>query len=115
MKGEWRVSTRLKEIVQQIPSFIQEVKGSEGNLEKFYGRYHLGQFYELSNWPQSISFASEEQDEADPQMFYTRVAVVTETCFLLFEPKPEHENESTKQGLLLAWATLVSIEKIQRF
>jgi len=115
VKSDWKVATKLFQIVQQIPIFIQEVKLAEEDNDRFFGRYHLGSYYELSMWSQKNGYACEEQDEADPSVFYKRFVVLTEISILLFEPRIGHEHETQKQGLLVAWATLLSLDSLKRY
>jgi hypothetical protein len=59
---------------------------------------------------ESKIFECEEQDEQDEELFYQRLLVVTPTAVLIMEPQKNMKG----MGLLLAWATLQSLDKLRR-
>jgi hypothetical protein len=103
------VATKIYQIVQSIPQFIQEVKIAEDDSYKFFGSYHLGSNHEIQG--SKNSFRCEEQDPTDQSVFYKRVCVLTELCMLIYEPCQSNPGE----GILMAWATLLSLNKLNRF
>lgn len=70
MRSEWRVIKKIHQIVQYIPDFIDEVIETEDEM-KVFGTFHLGNYYEISNWGlsgmnrDSRVFECQEQDEQD--------------------------------------------------
>jgi hypothetical protein len=53
LKGDWKVTNRLYEMVSYIPEFVVDVliaQQENGMLMHVYGEFHLGNLYEMSNW-----------------------------------------------------------------
>lgn len=76
-----------------------------------FGTFHLGYLYNIdATWSPAQIYQCEEQDEKDEELFYPRTVVITPTALLLFE---QHKHQKTL-GMLIAWATLHSLDRVRR-
>jgi hypothetical protein len=53
LKSDWKITKKLHEMIAYIPEFVVDVLIAEKDNKlqvNVHGTFHLGNFYELSNW-----------------------------------------------------------------
>jgi hypothetical protein len=116
VKINWTPSLTVSELINRLPEFVvsptqNDTVASLSTLDPLdIGQFHLGRPIHLETWDFQPHMSIFRCQELDQTLQKVRLLAVTQTVIIQLEPSPHHP----LFGHMLSWASLYSLENIQR-
>lgn len=107
----WTPSLTLSDIVRRLPEFINASVVNVPLLDPLeIGQFHLGQPISLATWDFQLHMGIFRCKEVDSASKSDQFMAVSQSVIIQLEPCTQHP----EYGYMLSWASLYSLENIQR-